>query len=89
MEIKSPLFTEETVTDFDIVYMGGFKDQITLRKGDIVRHLPNGDVTITTIQPPELITVVRVNVLSYRTRERVIRWPVAKPVIGDAQSQNS
>lgn len=86
MDIVSPLYTEEAVTDYDFVYIGGCVDQLTIRKGDEV-SLGDRFFSFKIAKPAEEIFVVLANILSYRIRERVIRWPLKEPIVG-ALSQN-
>ena len=87
MDIISPLFTEETVNDLDLVFVGGFRDSITLRADDTVFHDAHY-IIVTVAKPPETITIHRDNVLVERNRTRVIKWPIkGSPIVG-AQSQN-
>lgn len=73
--ISEPAFTEEHVTDFDIVYKGGLTDMLTLRPNDTVVETETR-IIITIAQPPEVIKVIVANVLSSRERPRIIRRPI-------------
>ena len=77
--ISEPAYTTEEVTDFDIVYVGGLTDMLTLRADDRLQYKER-TIEITIAQPEEIITIVLANVLSYKTRDRVIRRPIKTEV---------
>ena len=83
MDITSPpAFTEETVTDFDIMYVGGLRDSLTLRKGDTF-VVTLAQRTLTFKCGGETITANWDNILTYRRQERVIKTmhPPVTPVV--------
>lgn len=76
MDITSPpAFLDETVTDVDILYVGGTVDSLTLRATDTYDVTP---YTIVVKTPTETITCERKNMLSWRTRQRVHRTMLDK-----------
>ena len=75
VETKSEPFTEEKVTDLDVVFIGGLRDTITLRTEDDLTVFP-GILQIKIMKPAEFIVMSRSNILSYRTRNRIIRRPL-------------
>ena len=84
MEIVSePTYTEETVTDLDIVFAGGESLLLTLREGDT--YVNNLDAITVTYKDPKGGTsdIFKRNLLWVNERTRVERRPVTK---SDAQS---
>jgi hypothetical protein len=85
MDIVSPLFTEETVTDIDVEFSSGRVKELTLFPADSYVDTPGGiDVNIAI--PREAISLNKAHIAWYSIRERVIRRPIAKPITADSQS---
>lgn len=75
MELKSDPFTEETVIDLDVIFVGGLRDSITLRRDDTYKTFP-GTVEVLIASTSEEIIMERRNILSRRLHTRTIRRPI-------------
>ena len=88
VETKSEQFIEEQVTDLDVIFVGGLHDTITLRTEDDLAVFP-GVLDIRIKKPVEHITMIRSNILSYRTRRRTIRRSITGSPVQSLQSPES
>lgn len=76
MELLSePAFTEETVTDIDIIYIGDGRESLTLHEGDTFT-ISKADRTFTFVLGEETVVSNWDNVLTYKRRKRVVRTPL-------------
>lgn len=90
MEIKTQQFTEEEVTDVDILFMGTTGElQMTLRSQDTMQLIPERETLIVerrSTTTPEDVTINMRNVLYVRERKRIIRTPIKNGIEGVAPS---
>lgn len=85
MNIKSEKrYRTYYVTDFDIVYVGGLHDQITVTDADLVEHQPDA-ITFTIREPKSLktleeITCLKRNMASWKRRVRLVKVEDKTPI---------
>ena len=77
-----PEYTEIPVTDYELLYVGGMTDLITVMPGDSVADGINRIVVST---PTERIIINHAHIVTYRVRNRKMRVlkkasPAAQPV---------
>jgi len=78
--LTSPSETlEETVTDIDLLFVGGLRETITLLQADTLdRSKGGGDIIqIEIASPKETIVYYKRQIIGLRIRERVLRRIIA------------
>ena len=80
--VSDPAFTEETVTDFDIVTSTGLFP-ITCRAHDTVdfhsTQYGEPGIVFVCLEPPETTIFFSRQIIGMRIRSRIIRRPVKTP----------